>query len=127
MSISSTSAANRALRQVPRVAVDSDHAGGAPAFHFHGIEAGVAADVEHRTARQVSLDRMCEPLPVDGGIVSEDMRRRGLHPFQIDVVKPRAQLGHTAANALGRQNAGGHDGGIFKGDGAAVFGARSAA
>ena len=50
MSAPQTSRGEPRLREVAVVPVDADDALGAAALHLEGVEAGVAADVEHRRA-----------------------------------------------------------------------------
>ena len=48
------------LREVLRVGIDSDHARGAAPLHLEGIEAGIAADIEHGLAAEVGRDGVLE-------------------------------------------------------------------
>ena len=88
MSRPSTSAAKRAWREVVVVEVDADHARGAAPLHLDGVEAGVAADVEHGLAGEVLRDGVLEAAPLDVRVVAQEMLGRGLDAAQVDVVEP---------------------------------------
>src|SRR5205814_333051 len=90
------------LVQVALVMVDADHPRRAAALHLDGVEAGVAADIEHRPARKVLRDGMGEPAPLDGGEVSQEVVWRGGGSVQLDVVEPLPQGAYPLADLLRR-------------------------
>ena len=81
------------LRSTPR---------GPATLHLQRIEAGVAADVEHALARNVR-EGMSEAGELVGGIVVEEVIRRGAHAAQVHVVEPVAQFGDTGADPVRAQ------------------------
>ena len=93
------------LREIPVVGVDAEDPGGAAPLHLDGIEAGIAADVEHAPAGEGVGER----APLDGRIITEKMLRRRLHAAKVDVVKPVAKRAHAIANGLGRELGRAHD------------------
>src|SRR5205085_1225088 len=80
-----------ALFEIRLIAVDGYDARGAALLHLDRVEAGVAADIEHRLAGQVGRNGVREVLPFDVWIVAEKMVGRRLHAAEIDVVKPTAE------------------------------------
>ena len=79
------------LRQIILIEIHAQHARRTAPLHLHGIEPGVAADVQHRLTRQVGGQAVLEPPPFHGRVITQEMLRRGLHPAQIHVVEPGSQ------------------------------------
>src|SRR5947209_6160390 len=88
------------LRQVNLVEINRHDALGAAPFHFDGIEPAVAPDIQDRLALEIGRYYVSKALPLVARVVSQEMVRCGLHPAQIQVVKPLAQFRHTGANML---------------------------
>src|SRR6185312_2988007 len=88
------------LLEIVLVGVEPEHPFGAAPLHLHGIEAGVAADIQHRLAGQVGWNDFGEAAPFHVGIVAEKMRRRRRHALEIEVVKPRAERIDTALDLV---------------------------
>src|SRR4051812_29008805 len=61
------------LSQIHIIKIDPDDPAGAALLHLDGIEASVAADIEHRLAGQILWNCVGEALPFDGGIIAEEM------------------------------------------------------
>ena len=89
------------LGEVALVAVDAEHARGAAPLHLDGVEAGVAADVEHGLAGQVGRDRVGEAPPLHRRVVAEEMVGRGPTPSQVDVVEPGPERLDLARGLVG--------------------------
>src|SRR3546814_407356 len=58
---------------------------------------------EHAAAGEVARDGVLEMPPFDGGIIAEEMVRRGLDPVEVDVVEPLAERLHALADLVGGQ------------------------
>src|SRR5215216_4013764 len=79
------------LGQVFIVGIEAEHALRAPALHFHGVEARIAADIENGLALQIVRDDASKTTPFDLRIIAQEVRRRGTDTLQIEVVKPGAE------------------------------------
>ncbi len=88
------------LREVPRVAVDAEHAVGAAPLHLERVEACVAAYVQHRAAAQVCRDGMGEPPPLHGWVIAQKVGRGRLDPVEVQVVEPVTELAHALLDVL---------------------------
>jgi len=66
---------------------------GAAAFHFEGVEAAVAADVEDGGAAEVGGEDVLEGGPLGGGVIAEEVMGSGGDAAELEVVEPGAQLG----------------------------------
>ena len=88
------------LGEVVRVGVDRDHPVGAAPLHLQRVEPGVAADVEHAPPTQVGRDRVREALPLDVGVVAQEVLGRGPHPAEVHVVEPGPELVDPAPDQL---------------------------
>jgi len=94
------------LRQVFIVGIKAEHALRTPALHFHGVEAGIAADVENGLALQIIRDDAGETAPLDLRVVPQEVRRRGTDTLQIEIVKPGAERIDTATDFFPGENIG---------------------
>src|SRR5437764_100551 len=95
------------LRHVIRIGIDAEHALGPAPLHLDRVKAAVTADVEHAVPPQVG-NGVGEAMPFDGRIVAEEMRGRGPHALEVDVVKPRAERLDPLPDFIGRQLGGDH-------------------
>ena len=93
------------LGQIVGIGIDGHDPLGAAALHLDGVEAAVAADVEHGLAGEIGRDGVREALPFDVGIVAQEMLGRGPDAAQPHVVEPWSQL----VDALAGQLLVGHD------------------
>ncbi len=87
------------LRQITGILINPEHRCGAELAALYGVEAGIAADIEHRPAadiRKVGL----QVAPLHPGIVAEKMVRGGADATELHVVKPGAEHLDAAANLL---------------------------
>ena len=74
------------LGEVVLVVVDTEDARGTTALHFHRVEAGVAADVEHRLAAEIGGKAVVKALPLHLGVVAEEVVGRSTDAMQVEIV-----------------------------------------
>src|SRR6185437_8209280 len=86
------------LVEIPVVDVNPEHSLGAALLHFDGVEAAIAADVEHGRTGKVRWNGRRDEAPLDVWKITEKMIRCRRNAVQVKVVKPLAQLRY-----LGRQ------------------------
>jgi hypothetical protein len=80
------------LREVALVRVDPHDPGGAAALHLEREEPGVAPDVEDGLPIEALRQGARDGAPHDVGVIAEEVLRGGLHPVEVEVVKPLAEL-----------------------------------
>src|SRR5690348_10232747 len=85
------------------VGIEAQYAIGAAAFHFHGVESRIAADVEHGFPRKVFRNHPAEPAPFHVGIIAEEMRWCCPHAIEVKVVKPGTERLHALADLVFRK------------------------
>ena len=79
------------LREVVFIGIDAENSISAAAFHLDGIEAGVAADIEHGFASQVTRKGVAEALELGAWIISEEVVGCGLDSIEAKIVEPGAE------------------------------------
>src|SRR3546814_9327003 len=87
------------LGKIAVVGIDAEDFRRAAAFHLDRIEAGVAADVEHRFSRQVFGNGVRKARELEGGIIAQEMVRRGFHAADAKIVEPWADRKSTRLNS----------------------------
>src|ERR1019366_7412634 len=80
------------LLQIAVADIDAEHPAGSSLLHLQGVEAAVAADVQHRGAAQIQRNRRRDMPPLHDGKIAEEVMGRRLDAVQIDVVEPLSQL-----------------------------------
>src|SRR3982751_4682765 len=80
------------LLEIAWVGVDADDARRAAALHLQRVESGVAADVEHGLAGEISRNCVREAAPLHSRIIAEEMVGGGAHATEVEILKPVAQL-----------------------------------
>ena len=88
------------LGEIAVVEIHGDHPVGAAPLHLDGVEAGVAADVEHGPPAQVARHRLGEVRPLVRRIVVQEMLGRGGDAAEVEVVEPRPEVGDPGADVL---------------------------
>ena len=68
---------------------------GTALLHLDGIEAAVAADIEHACARQVFRNCRLNVLPFHIRKIAGEVLGRRPHAAQVNVVEPIAQLSYA--------------------------------
>ncbi len=80
------------LGQIARIGIYRHHQIGASVLHFQCIKASVAANLQDGTASKILRDAFLQSLPLNSGIVAQEMVRGGPFAGQIDVLKPITQF-----------------------------------
>jgi hypothetical protein len=88
------------LVKVTIIHVNAQNPAGATFLEFDGMEAAIATDVEHRSARKVRRQRGSNVLPLDAGKIAQEVLWRGQNAIQVDVMKPLTHFRDTTCEFL---------------------------